>query len=340
MGALRWILLAAGVLFLLALAAWEKRKPRQAARDSEMRALRRTERALGNLPEQPAEIHAPAELRGGVRADAASRRPVVSPPHVDLPAIEAMRDRSIIAESDALQMIDEPVPVVTGTEQPALAEPYVAAEPYAIAEPDADAKPDTGYEAEPASPPGEATPPAFAARAESAITVDAATAAIAAAPTPPVVDWPPDGERHILALRIVAGSGDRLSGRAVRLAITACGFVHGRFGIYHQPDAQGRALLSIASLSKPGILDPINLDFQRLSGISLFAVLPGPLPPAAALDRLIDTARDLSQRLSARLQDERGQPLDARRLEELRESVQCLALQHPSRPGLHAEPAA
>ncbi len=154
-------------------------------------------------------------------------------------------------------------------------------------------------------------------------------------PAPLVVDWPPDGERQIVALRIVAPSEERLSGRAVRLAITACGFVHGRFGIYHQPDVEGRALLSVASLVKPGILDPINMDFQRLPGISLFTVLPGPLPPPDAFDRLLDVARELSQRLPARLQDEQGEPLDSERVEALRASMQRL-----SRPGWQAEPAA
>jgi FtsZ-interacting cell division protein ZipA len=155
------------------------------------------------------------------------------------------------------------------------------------------------------------------------------------APAPLLVDWPPDGERHIVALRIVPASEERLSGRAVRLAITACGFVHGRFGIFHQPDADGRALLSVASLSKPGILDPINMDFQRLTGISLFTVLPGPLAPADALDHLVGIARELSLRLPARVQDEQGQPLDADRLEDLRGAMQRL-----SHSGLHAEPAA
>ena len=139
-----------------------------------------------------------------------------------------------------------------------------------------------------------------------------------------VVDWPPDGQRHIVALRIVPGNDERLSGRAVRLAINACGFIHGRFGIYHQPGLDGRSLLSVASLSKPGILDPDNLDFQRLAGINMFTVLPGPLPPAAALDHLVETARDLAQRLEARLQDERGQTLDAERLESLRGSLRSL----------------
>jgi FtsZ-interacting cell division protein ZipA len=139
------------------------------------------------------------------------------------------------------------------------------------------------------------------------------------------LDWPPEGERHIVALRIVPAANERLSGRAVRLAITACGFVHGRFGIYHQADGEGRALLSVASLSKPGVLDPINMDFQRLAGINLFTVLPGPLSPGAALDHLLDTARELSQRLPARVQDETGHPLDAERLEDLRERMQNLA---------------
>ncbi len=140
-----------------------------------------------------------------------------------------------------------------------------------------------------------------------------------------VLDWPPEGERHIVALRIVPAANERLSGRAVRLAITACGFVHGRFGIYHQADEDGRALLSVASLSKPGVLDPVNMDFQRLAGINLFTVLPGPLSPGAALDHLLDTARELSQRLPARVQDETGHPLDAERLEDLRERMQNLA---------------
>jgi cell division protein ZipA len=142
-----------------------------------------------------------------------------------------------------------------------------------------------------------------------------------------IIDWPPDGERHIVSLRIVSGPQQRLSGRAVRLAITASGFVHGRFGIYHQPGLDGRSLLSVASLSKPGILDPANLDFQRLTGISLFTVLPGPLPPTAALDHLLHTARDLSERLQAQLQDEHGHVLDAERLESLRESMQRLNAQ-------------
>jgi FtsZ-interacting cell division protein ZipA len=289
MAELRWILLGAGLVFLLALAAWEKRKPRQAHRDAAVRGPARNEPELGSIAEPAAVARTAGSMEDG-------RRPVMAPLCVDLPAMEAIRDESMMAEVDALPV----------------------------------------FEYHPASD-AAAEPPAH--DSEAAVRAEPSTEATPRLPEPlevaPVVEWPPDGQRQIVALRIVAASDERLSGRAVRLAITACGFVHGRFGIFHQPDADGRALLSVASLSKPGVLDPVNMDFQRLTGISLFTVLPGPLPPAAALDHLIDIARELSQRLPARLQDEHGQPLDADRLEDLRDSMQRL-----SRPGIHAEPAA
>jgi FtsZ-interacting cell division protein ZipA len=324
MGELRFILLLAGLLFLVALAVWELRKPRQAQgdaamRDGPLRGALRTEPLMGSMGDAPAEaaegrrpVAAPQRIDVRDMPDAADARdaPEVSD-LPDLPAMEAMRAESILADADALHAFEtlnlgatdalaaraEETSASTGTVAQAAARPATLSEPV-----------------------------------DGGITVSegAAPAASASAPeptgTPPVVlDWPPEGERHIVALRIVPAANERLSGRAVRLAITACGFVHGRFGIFHQADGEGRALLSVASLSKPGVLDPINMDFQRLAGINLFTVLPGPLSPGAALDHLLDTARELSQRLPARVQDETGHPLDAERLEDLRERMQNLA---------------
>jgi FtsZ-interacting cell division protein ZipA len=132
------------------------------------------------------------------------------------------------------------------------------------------------------------------------------------------VEWPPEEQRRIVSVRIVASSEQRLSGRATRQALAACGFVHGRYRIFHQPDAQGHALVSCASLSKPGMFDPTSMDYQRYSGLSLFTVLPGPLSPPEAVDRLLLTALDLSERLRARLQDDAGLALDEARITELR----------------------
>jgi FtsZ-interacting cell division protein ZipA len=329
---LRWILLLAGLLFLAALVVWEKRKPRQAPEDSAKRyPPPRSEPEYGDFSEPAAQAQLSSAMHTGARSGSSDgRRPVAAPTHVDLPTMEAIRDQSILAEIDALQMYDHEALLSAA---PSVMSEGSAAETHAT---EVSATEESAVQAA-ATPArmGSATTDAAvgvqaAAEARAAFQAQIASGAAGAAPTKaaaPMVDWPPDGARHIVALRIVAASEERLSGRAVRLAITACGFVHGRYGIYHQPDCDGRALLSVASLSKPGVLDPINIDFQRLQGLSLFTVLPGPLPPAAALDHLIDTARELSQRLPARLQDEQGQPLNAERLEDLRDSMQSLSIQ-------------
>jgi len=304
MGALRWILLLAGLLFLAALAAWEQLRPRQAQREGAGLA-ERSEPQIGALgPMEPMAPGAPvggapgasaARMFAGASLGAGGRTRNAPPPRIDLPPLEALEPGAAGADiaarmADSEITIDEPISAL-------------GPEPYAelLAESSAGAAA------------GEQPLPGELARS-------------------PVVDWPPEAERHILSLRIAALSHERLSGRVVRQALGACGFEHGRFGIFHQPGADGRALLSAANLTKPGIFDLPNMDFQRFSGLSLFAVLPGPLPPAAALDHLLDTAQDLAERLRARLQDEQGLALGATQLENLRRTVQDLTSAERAEP--------
>jgi hypothetical protein len=271
MAALRWILLGIGVLFLVALAAWELRRPRQAAE--------RGEPPLGSAGE-PGAVTGPAALTAG-----GARQRASAPPRVDLPPLE----------------------------------PEIPFEPDGYADPGAQLAQETdGGPGAVADGDGLAPPPPLAVPpAERAVRVQ----------------WPPDAERCVLALRIVSMGEEPLSGRSVRQALGACGFIHGAMQIYHQPAEDGRALLSAASLRNPGTLDPATMDFQRFAGLSLFAVLPGPLAASATLDHLLHTARDLAQRLNARLQDEHGAALDATRLESLRR-----AAQERSGPAARAEP--
>ena len=139
--------------------------------------------------------------------------------------------------------------------------------------------------------------------------------------TEPIVEWPTDDQRRVVALRLVAPPPERLAGRALRLALASEGFVLGKFQIFHKPDSSGRAVLSAANLSKPGTFDPETMDLQRFGGLSLFAVLPGPKPPLKAFEDLLATARNLNERLQGALQDERGGPLTPTRIATIRESL-------------------
>lgn len=137
----------------------------------------------------------------------------------------------------------------------------------------------------------------------------------------PLVEWPPDEERRVVALRLVAPQPERFAGRSLRQALAAEGFVLGRFDIFHKPDDTQRAILSAASLSRPGTFDAETMDSQHFGGLSLFAVLPGPMSPPEAFEELVATARHLNDRLCGVLQDEGGTPLTPARIASLRERL-------------------
>jgi cell division protein ZipA len=138
---------------------------------------------------------------------------------------------------------------------------------------------------------------------------------------PLVVDWPAEHERRILALRLVAPQRERFAGRSLRQALAAEGFSLGQFAIFHKPDDERRAVLSAASLTRPGTFDRETMDSQHYGGLSLFAVLPGPKSPPQAFDELVFAARNLNERLHGVLQDEQGTPLTPVRIAQLREQL-------------------
>lgn len=180
--------------------------------------------------------------------------------------------------------------------------------------------PTTRFDASESEVEGEAAPETAAAHAAALpLSTDSFE------PVEPIVDWPGEDTRKIVALRLVSGGGERFAGRAVRLALAAEGFVLGKFEIFHKPGPDARAVLSAASLTKPGTFSLATMDAQRFGGLSLFAVLPGPLSPLATFDELLTTARSLNDRLRGALQDERGEPLTPMRSANIRESLTAAA---------------
>jgi cell division protein ZipA len=135
------------------------------------------------------------------------------------------------------------------------------------------------------------------------------------------VRWPPSRSERVLTLRIVKADGGPLPGRALRGALEATGLAAGPQTIYHRADVAGEVIVSAANLVRPGKLDPAHMDVEEFRGVSLFSVLPGPLPPIRMLEELVATARSIAHRLGAVVQDEKGEDLDCLRLTELRRSL-------------------
>ncbi|ANO51483.1 cell division protein ZipA [Woeseia oceani] len=128
----------------------------------------------------------------------------------------------------------------------------------------------------------------------------------------------------IVTLRLVARrQAKTFAGDELALGMRAVGMRHGRFGIFHRyvGDDENRVVYSAASLVEPGSFDLANLKEQRLPGISLFMVLPGPLEGAEAFDMMMDAARSLAKSLQGELLDESGSTLSIQRERYLREEI-------------------
>jgi cell division protein ZipA len=295
MSELRWALLVLGVLFIVALTFWERRRPRQASGGLERMPLRDA------LPESaPRVVREPPLTLPEVHV----REPVGA---AELPVVEAFEEPA----SRLLESAHEPPPSLEGQE---LTEDDDTVDDLPTLVLGAH---ETAEEFEPEE--------SFEAAASGEAIFDEALPQLPAG-TPLVVDWPAAEERRILALRLVAPQRERFPGRSLRQALAAEGFLLGEFAIFHKPDDERRAVLSAASLTRPGTFDMDTMDFQHYGGLSLFAVLPGPKPARQAFDELVFAARNLNERLHGVLQDEQGTPLTPARVEQLREQLRAGAV--------------
>ena len=346
MSELRWTLLILGVVFIAALSWWERRRPRQAfaprLRDA---SLQHGDPQHGD-PQRiasGAEPYAAGEpWIGEVGAEAAGRieiGPLEELPTLVIPdenerlALKSAWDQQpaepTLIDPEAGVTADESAPIgaIESLEPIEATEPE-AADPVATMEPiEAEEPPDApaAHAAATDSEPG-----IFGAEGVGAVRVVPHPYGGGTAPPEPIVAWPPEESRRILALRIVAPQLERFPGRTLRLALAAEGFLLGKFSIFHKPDDANRAVLSAASLTRPGAFELETMDTQRYGGLSLFAVLPGPKTPPEAFEELLATARNLNERLQGALQDERGGPLTPLRVASIRDNLRAEAATLPA----------
>ena len=326
MSELRWTLLIVGVVFIAALSWWERRRPRQAF------APRLRESSLGHAAEPPEPWIGDTEISDVVVSDVALDDAADAPQsesadamraHVDPSVPEPLRELPTLIIPDREEQVELQAAWEEAPPEPRLVDPQACT----TVETETDEIP--GAEGVGAVRIMERFP-APAAAAEQRVPEQHAAQEgeppQAPAGTEPIVEWPPEESRRIVSLRLVAGPPERFAGRSLRLALAAEGYLLGKFSIFHKPDESNRAVLSAASLTRPGAFDLTTMDSQRYAGLSLFAVLPGPKTPAQAFEELLATARNLNERLQGALQDERGGPLTVLRVSSIRESLRTEAV--------------
>ncbi len=155
---------------------------------------------------------------------------------------------------------------------------------------------------------------AQAATLRSAAVISASTAR----PEPPATA---SESQRIVTIRVAAPSDALWGGSELMAALQKHGFGFGRYKVFHRKHVDGRTLFCAASLVEPGTFDVDKMPEQEFRGLTLFAVLPGPLNAMQAVDLLLETAGELAATLHGVVQDSDGVPLTEERVRALRDDV-------------------
>jgi FtsZ-interacting cell division protein ZipA len=86
-------------------------------------------------------------------------------------------------------------------------------------------------------------------------------------------------KQKIVTVRVCAVGDTRWAGTHLMDALEALGLAYGRYQVYHRNHSDGRSIFCVASLVEPGTFDLSTMPNEQFRGVSLFAVLPGPLEP-------------------------------------------------------------
>jgi cell division protein ZipA len=128
-------------------------------------------------------------------------------------------------------------------------------------------------------------------------------------------------QQKIVTVRVCAPGEARWPGATLLSALELNGLAYGRYQVFHRRHTDGRSLFCVASLVEPGTFDVARMPSEEFRGVTLFAVLPGPLEPLSTVDELLGAARGLAQELSGMVQDSKGMPLSPQRAAALRDDV-------------------
>jgi cell division protein ZipA len=128
-------------------------------------------------------------------------------------------------------------------------------------------------------------------------------------------------QQKIVTLRVCAPGEIRWPGATLLSALELHGLAYGRHQVFHRRHVDGRSLFCVASLIEPGTFDVARMSSEEFRGVTMFAVLPGPVEPLLTIDELLGAARGLAQELSGMVQDHKGMPLSPQRAAALRDDV-------------------
>ncbi len=308
---LRLILLALSLVLLAGIWWWGARKSTQAPGKSELR-----EPSISEPPRREAVIEAVV----GIESTPAPAEQAAAPARDwGVPPFEPLSIHT--TQYDQVPVLDGPMMVQADLLRPLRAsDPPVSTpsvEPVEVLETAVPEITPPISHAVPHSAPPAAAPASAATRVPTLLPADNSDRiAVATTRVPNSCE-----QQKIVSIRVCAPGEAPWPGTALLAALESHGLAYGRYQVFHRKHIDGRSLFCVASLVEPGSFDVAHMATDEFRGVTLFAVLPGPVEPLLTVDELLSAARGLAQDLSGMVQDAKGVPLSPQRAAALRDDV-------------------
>ena len=302
---LRWILLALSLVLLAGIWWWGRRRSSQAPGDAQLREMtpsletHRPEAALRNMepePESEPEIQHQPQAQLHHQAQHQPQHQHQRETEWGVPPFEPLSIHT--QDYERVPILDGPM-MVNADPAPGLGS----------------GAPTPSMSATPAAPPA-AAPPAALVPGRVPTLLPESAGSTAPSQTPNASE-----QQKIVTVRVCAPGEARWSGATLLSALELHGLAYGRYQVFHRRHVDGRSLFCVASMIEPGTFDVVRMSTEEFRGITLFAVLPGPVEPLLTVDELLGAARGLAQELSGMVQDNKGLPLSPQRAAAMRDDV-------------------
>ena len=149
----------------------------------------------------------------------------------------------------------------------------------------------------------------------------------------PGLDEPADDqadapEPKLVVFYLVERNNAFIPGTHIHQSVDVLKMQFGHRHIYHRIKEVGgvpQEVFSVASIAKPGYLDPQEAESFSTPGLVVFMNLPGPEHPEVALDDMLRTTRKLAEWLQADILDDQREPLSDERIEALQRDARLIA---------------
>ncbi len=131
-------------------------------------------------------------------------------------------------------------------------------------------------------------------------------------------------QQKVILLHVVHKLRIPFNGAEVHRRLAECRLRHGMQDFYHRTaeiNGMPESVFSVASMLKPGTLDPMAAQELKTPGLTFFMVLPGPVEGLRAYRDMVETAQELAVKLKADLLDDHRRPLTAQAIQGQLEDI-------------------